>query len=69
MLRFLSGLLAAALLAAPALADENKTGDASAHVLQAEIALSRGEYLLAAQEYRKAAEKGSDVQKCEWGRK
>ncbi|MDJ0700778.1 MAG: tetratricopeptide repeat protein [Woeseiaceae bacterium] len=62
MLRFLSGLLAMALLAAPALAEDNKAGDASAHVLQAEIALSRGEYLLAAQEYRKAAETGSDVQ-------
>ncbi len=62
MLRFFSGLLVLALLAGPALADENSAGDASAHVLQAEIALSRGEYLLAAQEYRKAAETGSDVQ-------
>ncbi|MDJ0701507.1 MAG: tetratricopeptide repeat protein [Woeseiaceae bacterium] len=62
MLRFLSGLIAVALLAAPALADEETIGDASAHVLQAEIALSRGDYLVAAKEYRKAAETGSDVQ-------
>ncbi len=62
MLRILSALLAAAALASAAVADDSQSGDASAHVLQAEIALSRGEYLRAAREYRKAAEAGSDVQ-------
>ena len=62
MLRLLIALLAATLLVPLYAAAESQTGDASAHVLQAEMALSRGEYLRAAQEYRKAAEVGSDVQ-------
>lgn len=51
----------AALLLSPAYADDQKPTDASAHVLQAEIALSRGEYLRAVEEYLKAAEAGNDV--------
>ena len=54
-------ILAASLLLSSALADEAQPSDPSAHVLQAEIALSRGEYKRAAQEYRKAAEAGSDI--------
>lgn len=50
-------LLALILTAASfALADDGETGDASAHILQAEIALQRDDYLTAAREYRKAAE-------------
>ena len=61
MFRAIFVILAANLLLPPALADETQSSDPSAHVLQAEIALSRGEYLRAAEEYRKAAEAGSDV--------
>ncbi len=61
MFRALIALAAVASLFGPALADETGASDASAHVLQAEIALSRGEYLRAAEEYRKAAEAGEDV--------
>ena len=46
-----------ALIADPAVAaDEPKTSDASAHILQAEMALQRQDYLEATVEYRKAAE-------------
>jgi tetratricopeptide (TPR) repeat protein len=41
-------------------ADEPGTSDASAYVLQAEMALQRQDYLKAIQEYRKAAELSSD---------
>ncbi len=61
------GWLAASLLLvltaiAPrnALADDVATSDASAYVLQAEMALQRDEYLMAVQEYRKAAELSDD---------
>lgn len=61
------GWLAASLLLvltaiAPhnALADDAATSDASAYVLQAEMALQRDEYRMAAQEYRKAAELSDD---------
>ena len=40
----------------PAIADEAKASDASAHILQAEMALQRKDYLKATVEYRKAAE-------------
>ncbi len=46
-----------ALIADPAVAaDEPKTSDASAHILQAEMALQRQDYLEATVQYRKAAE-------------
>jgi len=44
----------------PALADEADTSDAGAYILQAEMALQRDDYLMAAQEYRKAAELSDD---------
>lgn len=47
---------------AAVLADENSTADASAHILQAEIALQRNEYLKATTEYRKAAEQSESVE-------
>ncbi len=47
---------------AAVLADESSTSDASAHVLLAEIALQRNEYLTATTEYRKAAEKSDSVE-------
>lgn len=51
-----------ALTASPAAAaDDAKTSDASAHVLQAEIALQRQDYLKAATAYRKAAELSDDA--------
>ncbi len=63
-----SGWLAASLLLvltaiAPqnASADDDGSSDASAYVLQAEMALQREEYLMAVQEYRKAAELSDDV--------
>ena len=62
MLRPVILFVAALTLLPPVLADDDKPTDASAHVLQAEIALSRGEYLRAAEEYRKAAEVGNDVE-------
>lgn len=42
-------------------ADDAKASDASAHVLQAEMALQRQDYLKASIEYRKAAELSEDV--------
>ncbi len=61
------GWLAASLLLvltaiAPqiAAADDAASSDASAYVLQAEMALQREEYLMAVQEYRKAAELSDD---------
>jgi tetratricopeptide (TPR) repeat protein len=51
-----------ALIASSATAaDDAKTSDASAHVLQAEMALQRQDYLDAAVEYRKAAELSEDI--------
>ena len=47
---------------AAAKADENNSSDASAHILQAEIALQRNEYLKATTEYRKAAEASDSVE-------
>ncbi len=41
-------------------ADDTSASDPSAYVLQAEIALQRDDYLMAAQEYRKAAELSED---------
>ncbi|HNP63959.1 MAG TPA: tetratricopeptide repeat protein [Woeseiaceae bacterium] len=43
-------------------ADEKNASDASAHILQAEIALQRDEYLKATTEYRKAAELSESVE-------
>ncbi len=51
-----------ALSSALALADENSSSEVGAHVLQAEKALQRGEYLQATIEYRKAAELGDSVE-------
>lgn len=50
-------------LATPALSEDSERSDASAHVLQAEIALHSMNYLEAAREYRKAAElsKSTDI--------
>ncbi len=47
---------------APALADENVSSEASAHILQAEMALQRDEYLKATVAYRKAAELSGSVE-------
>jgi tetratricopeptide (TPR) repeat protein len=47
---------------AAAKADENNSSDASAHILQAEIALQRNEYLKATTEYRRAAEASDSVE-------
>ena len=44
------------LASLPAVADEEETSDASAHVLQAEIALHSMDYMQASREYLKAAE-------------
>lgn len=43
-------------------ADEDASSDASAHILQAEMALQRSEYLKATVEYRKAAELSDSVE-------
>ena len=43
-------------VASVASAGDGETGGASAHILQAEIALQRDDYLAASSEYRKAAE-------------
>jgi len=51
-----------ALTIHPAIAEEAKSSDASAHVLQAEMALQRKDYLKATIEYRKAAELSSSVE-------
>lgn len=53
--------LFALIASSAAAADDAKTSDASAHVLQAEMALQRQDYLDAAVEYRKAAELSEDV--------
>jgi len=53
--------LATVTLLPQAYADDEKASP-GAHILQAEIALSRGEYRRAAVEYRKAAELGSSVE-------
>ena len=49
------------LASSVALADDEGSGSASAHILQAEIALQRDDYLAAASEYRKAAELSDDA--------
>ncbi len=49
-------ILLFAFTSPPAIADEAKASDASAHILQAEMALQRKDYLKATIEYRKAAE-------------
>lgn len=46
----------------PVLADESASSEVSAHILQAEIALQRSEYLKATVEYRKAAELSESVE-------
>ncbi len=51
-----------ALTFSPAFAEEAQTSDASAHILQAELALQRDDYLRAAREYRKAAELSGSVE-------
>ncbi|MGB5165414.1 MAG: tetratricopeptide repeat protein [Woeseiaceae bacterium] len=61
MFRLLTAAIAAVTLLPQAYADDEKTNP-GAHILQAEIALSRGEYRRAAEEYRKAAELGSSVE-------
>lgn len=61
MFRLLTAAIAAVTLLPQAYADDEKA-DAGAHLLQAEIALGRGEYRRAAEEYRKAAELGSSVE-------
>lgn len=43
-------------------AGDESSSEASAHILQAEIALERNEYLTAATEYRKAAEQSDSVE-------
>jgi len=50
------------LCAAPVLADETSSSESSAHILQAERALQRKEYLNATIEYRKAAELSKSVE-------
>ncbi len=50
------------LIYVPANAEESASSEASAHILQAEIALQRSEYLAAATEYRKAAELSTSVE-------
>ncbi len=64
--RLPANLAAAAILilglAGAARADEARETDASAHVLQAEIALHRMDYLQAAREYRLAAELSDSVE-------
>lgn len=47
---------------APTLADENASSEAGAHILQAELALQRSEYLKATIAYRKAAESSDSVE-------
>ena len=49
-----------AITLTPAMADEADTSDVGAYILQAEMALQRNDYLMAAQEYRKAAELSDD---------
>ncbi|MDJ0792770.1 MAG: tetratricopeptide repeat protein [Woeseiaceae bacterium] len=54
-------LLLTAIAPQTASADDDASSDASAYVLQAEMALQREEYLMAVQEYRKAAELSDDA--------
>ncbi len=54
-------LLQTAIAPQTASADDGASSDASAYVLQAEMALQREEYLMAVQEYRKAAELSDDA--------
>ena len=54
-------MTALSLLSLVSVADTAAPNDASAHVLQAEIALNRMDYLEAAHEYRMAAELSSSV--------
>jgi tetratricopeptide (TPR) repeat protein len=61
MLKLLIAATAAVTLLPPAFADDEQANP-GAHILQAEIALSRGEYRRAAVEYRKAAELGNSVE-------
>ena len=61
MLRLLIAAIAAVTLLPPAYADDEQANP-GAHILQAEIALSRGEYRRAAVEYRKAAELGNSAE-------
>jgi len=49
-----------AITITPAKADEVDTSEVGAYILQAEMALQRDDYLMAAQEYRKAAELSKD---------
>lgn len=49
-----------AIFLSPASADEVDTSDVGAYILQAEMALQRNDYLMAAEEYRKAAELSDD---------
>ena len=49
-----------AITITPAKADEVDTSEVGAYILQAEMALQRDDYLMAAQEYRKAAELSED---------
>jgi len=51
-----------ALATQPSSADEAKASDASAHILQAEMALQSKDYLKATIEYRKAAELSGNVE-------
>jgi tetratricopeptide (TPR) repeat protein len=64
--RLPAGLAAAAILilslCGAASADDPRETDASAHVLQAEIALHRMDYLQAAREYRLAAEASDSIE-------
>ncbi len=50
------------LITTVALAEENASTEASAHILQAEMALQRDEYLQATIEYRKAAQLSNSVE-------
>lgn len=61
--RWLAAAVLCSLIAitpTPAQADEEDTSDVGAYILQAEMALQRDDYLMAAQEYRKAAELSDD---------
>lgn len=55
-------ILALTLTAEPTRADDETSSAASSHILQAERALQRGEYLQATIEYRKAAEQSNSVE-------
>ena len=53
------------LCSIPAAADESDSSDVGAYILQAEMALQRGDYRMAAEEYRKAAELSKDPEVAE----